>query len=258
MSGFNQVLRTVVLAAVVVLGWLGYGEYKGLVDGHRQELASRDDAIRSLQSDVQTQREQLQAKDEAIASLQVDLEASQARVEELTTAVRFLKVDRRRARLSVIGQRQGADGLETTVRFEELGPEGLPLGEPTEVVLPGKLAYVESLVIKFDDTYVEQGDVWRGSSICLFRRLFSENQSPEEGWPLDRAGERPLPYTDDRSPDLVSRLWMRFWDYANDPAAAAAAGVRAIHGEAPFIELRDGSSYLVELRASGGLSLRRE
>jgi len=40
--------------------------------------------------------------------------------------------------------------------------------------------------------------------------------------------------------------------------AAQAAGVRAIHGEAPYIELRAGRSYLVELRASGGLSLRAE
>ena len=61
-----------------------------------------------------------------------------------------------------------------------------------------------------------------------------------------------------RSPDLVSKLWMRFWDYANDPEEAASVGVRAIHGEAPFIELREGSSYLVELRSSGGLSLTKE
>jgi hypothetical protein len=32
-------------------------------------------------------------------------------------------------------------------------------------------------------------------------------------------------------------------------------GVRAIHGEAPFIELRPGKTYRIELRASGGLTL---
>ena len=40
--------------------------------------------------------------------------------------------------------------------------------------------------------------------------------------------------------------------------AAAEKGVRAIHGEAPFIEVRPGRSYKVELRASGGLSIRAE
>jgi len=36
------------------------------------------------------------------------------------------------------------------------------------------------------------------------------------------------------------------------------ADVRAIHGEAPFMELRPCKSYRVELRASGGLSIVAE
>jgi hypothetical protein len=248
----NYLLRTVVLAALAGLGYLGYEQVVTVLDGHRAEVAERELEIRELNT-------QLSARDERIDDLEEDVAERDARIEELDTAMRFLKIDHRLARLSVLGQVRGADGrTETQVRFEELDRDGQVIGETAEYSLPGRVAYIESLVIKFGDDYVEQGDIWRGSSICLFRRLFAETQSPEEGFPLDQVGERPLPYTDDRAPDLVSQLWMRFWDYANDPSEAAAVGVRAIHGEAPFIELREGSSYLIELRASGGLSLRKE
>ncbi len=46
--------------------------------------------------------------------------------------------------------------------------------------------------------------------------------------------------------------------YANDPELAASKGVRAIHGEAPSIELREGKTYRIELRSSGGLSIKVE
>ena len=39
---------------------------------------------------------------------------------------------------------------------------------------------------------------------------------------------------------------------------ARQMGVRAIHGEAPFIETRPGKTYSVELRASGGLTIQSE
>ena len=60
------------------------------------------------------------------------------------------------------------------------------------------------------------------------------------------------------SPGPHAELWRRFWDYANDRELAERAGLRAVHGEAPFIELRPGGRYSVELRASGGLSIRPE
>jgi len=262
----NYLLRTIVLAALAGLGYLGYEKATSMLDDHQGEILEREQQIEELSG-------MLEAKDQAIETLEEDVAAGQVQIgelkvdvaerdeqiDELSTAMSFLKIDRRMARITVLDQATDAAGkIETAVRFEDLDGDGMPIGEPAEYSLPGKVAYVESLVIKFDDDYVEQGDVWRGTSICLFRRLFSEQQSPDEGFPLDQVGERPQAYTDDRDPGLVDKLWLRFWDYANDSQAAADAGVRAIHGEAPFIELRPGASYVVELRSSGGLSLRRE
>ena len=114
-------------------------------------------------------------------------------------------------------------------------------------------------MVKFDDAYVEQGDALRGTSVCLFRRLFGEEQNPSEGELLDPAGLQPLAYTDDEGPHPVhQKIWDRFWDFANDPTLGEGLGVRAAQGEAPFIEAREGQSYLVELRASGGLTIQPE
>jgi hypothetical protein len=265
-------LRALAVIGFCALGWMGYGEVRRVVRGHEDDLADAQEQIDTLNGDLadaQGQAEHWQgaaaeleltvgALEEDVTRLEDDVREAQQRIAELDLAMAYLKLDRRIGRLTVLEQTLDPNGqVESShVRFEEVDADGDVLGEPVEAWIPGRFAYVESLVIKFDDAFVEAGDHWRGTSLCLFRRLFSEAQSPEEGISLDTVGRPPEPYADDSDPDLVERLWARFWDYANDPQAAADAGVRAIHGEAPFIELRDRNVYEVSLRASGGLSLR--
>ena len=59
-------------------------------------------------------------------------------------------------------------------------------------------------------------------------------------------------------PEFEQELWSRFWDYANDRRLAESLGVRALQGEAPYMQLRPGKSYRVELRSSGGLNIITE
>ena len=99
---------------------------------------------------------------------------------------------------------------------------------------------------------MEQGDALRGTSICLFNRIFGESQKPSDGQRIDSAGEQPLIYAGDSTPNPLHReIWERFWDYANDTELANEIGVRAVHGEAPFIEARPGKTYWLELRGFG-------
>lgn len=235
-------LRIVVAGAVVALGWMVWLRVDDTL-GAKAAAEARAQALEAQLVEVQAARA-----------------AAESRAAELAMALRHLKVERRRARLTVLEQGpdpSAAGRLLTRVSFQELGADGEPLGPPVEADLPGRMAYIESLVIKFDDALVEAGDPWRGASLCLFRRLFSEHQSPEQGVALDAPGVVPAGYSDaDLQP--ASDLWRDFWELADDPAAAAARGVRALHGEAPFVELRPGRAYVVELRASGGLSVRRD
>ncbi|TAH36983.1 MAG: hypothetical protein EYC70_08345 [Planctomycetota bacterium] len=231
---WTLLLRTLVLGVFVVLlgGWSLW--FRGRLKEHERQLADKQEEIETLHGEV-AERDR--------------------RIEQLEAALRLLKVDHRLARIIVLEQTPDA----TTLEFQEIGADNLPLGAPKVFTLRGDIAYVDALVIKFDDSLVEAGDALRGTSVCLFRRLFGEYQQPSDGFPLDPVGMRPLPYSvEGEASPLESDLWRRFWDYANDPSLAEQHGVRAVHGEAPYMELRPDARYIVELRASGGLSIRPE
>ncbi|HEX9794580.1 MAG TPA: hypothetical protein VGC54_11410 [Planctomycetota bacterium] len=237
----NVLLRTLVLAGAIGLAAWWTLFLKGKIDANQREIEARDAQIVELQGDVAERDE---------------------RIEELQVALQLLKTDHRIARLQVLDQTEDPDRpgqMRSTLRFTELSHDGVPLGPSQEMTIEGRLAYVDALVIKFEDRLVQEGDYLRGTSVCIFRRIFGENQEPSEGVPLDTVGMRPRGYSAEEAPsEFHEQLWRNFWEYANDPVSAQAFGVRAMQGEAPFIELRPGRSYRIELRASDGLTIRPE
>lgn len=258
-------VRTLLLGGVLLIaGWWTWFLRDKLGDGERR-LAQSQAQLEVLAQDLSEREARIDelgrtiaSRDATIEAQGVELAAQAAEILALDAALELLKVDHRLAEIRVLEQGSDPDGsVFTRVLFVELDPGGEPLGEGIEAVVRGRTVYVETLVIKFDDHYVESGDALRGTSICLFRRLFGEDQRPTDGVPIDTAGQQPLVYAGDEPPPPLHRdLWNRFWEYANDPELANEHGVRAIHGEAPFIELRPGRTYRVELRASGGLTIR--
>ncbi|MDE0915397.1 MAG: hypothetical protein OSB57_09475 [Planctomycetota bacterium] len=262
MQNVSTLIRTILLASIVALiGWWTV-MLRNQVLEHEREVEQRDEEIASLTGDIAEKAELLSKQTEAMAVLESDLAASQLRVDELELSMWLVKVDHRLARITVLDQGPSPDEpgrFTTRVRFQEMDEAGDPAGPARDITIDGKVLYVEGLVIKFSDEYVEGGDALRGSSVALFKRVFSENQAPNEGVQLDQPRTHPLPHRGDQLPDpFYDDLWSRFWDYANDPELAASKGVRAIHGEAPSIELREGKTYRIELRSSGGLSIKVE
>ena len=76
---------------------------------------------------------------------------------------------------------------------------------------------------------------------------------------LDAVGSRPAAYRGgEKISELEQKIWDQFWEFANDPAKAREAGVRAAHGEAPSIKLMPGKRYKILLRASDGLTIVTE
>ena len=251
MQKLTALISTIAIAALVILG----GWWTVFIRSQLLETSRLEEANEKLNEQVRTQGDEIE-------QLNDDLELAQARVQELEKALWLLKLSHRVARVTVLDQQvDPADPsrVRTVVEFVELDEEGKPAGEPRRIEIEGKQLYIEGLVIKFEDSYVEGGDSLRGSSVAILKRVFSERQSPSEGTPLDSPRMHPLPNQDDSAFDpFYEDLWERFWDYANDPEAAAKKGVRAMHAEAPSIELRSGKTYRVELRASGGLSIQAE
>lgn len=246
----GMVLALLVIGLLAAGGWFAYQSY-GAKSSLEADLMAKQKELDRLSDDVR-------AKAAEIVSLNKDLEEKRKEIERLATALKLMKVDQRLARISVLSQEGSAEkgDLATRFSFVDVDQAGKPLGEPRVFSIAGDLAYIDSWVVKFGDEYVEEGDPLRATSVSLFRRVFGEKQLPSEGFPLDEEGGQPAVYrTGGAMSDFEKELWARFWDYANDPELAKQKGVRAAHGEAPSIQLRPGKSYLIELRASGGMSV---
>ncbi len=128
--------------------------------------------------------------------------------------------------------------------------------KPKDFRINGDVVYIDNWVVKFDDKYVERAEIDRSTSLVLFRRIFGENQTPNDGFAIDAVGSRPQAYgSDNQMSDFEKKIWDEFWTIANDEAKAKELGIRAAHGEAPSMKLQKGKSYKVLLRASDGLSI---
>lgn len=265
-SHFNSTARTLLMA--VVVGGVGYGGFQTYqaYNAPRRELAGVQRELDDAIGDLETARAEVAERDQAIAGLNNDLAARDVRIDELEedldrveTAVRLLKLRRRLARIEVVEQTTDDQGnISTSIRFIEVGDDGQQVGEPAELSIDGDRIYIEYLVVKFDDQYVEQADIERGTAICLLERIFGENQQPGEGYVIDKVGSRPNSYArGSETSDFEQQIWNDFWTIANDREKAATLGIRATHAQAPSIRMKPDATYELDLRATGEFSLRR-
>jgi hypothetical protein len=231
------------LVSLAILGLLGAGGWV---------------AYQAYDQRLQLDRE-LKEKTTQLAAKTAEIERLTKENQKLNLALRLLKIDHRLAEIVVLEQRGGSERPTTKFQFLEMTKDGDPIGEKKVFTIEGDTVYVDAWVIKYSDELVENADPLRSTSVCLFRRIFGEYQEPSEGFPLDPSGSRPAVYSQGADmPPLERDIWANFWEYANSPAKARKAGVRAAHGEAPSIRLERGKLYKVELRASAGLSIIAE
>jgi hypothetical protein len=188
------------------------------------------------------------------------VELKKAIIAKLETAMGFLRLRHRIARLNVKDQVENEETGEmtSTVEFYEVDEEGRPAGANRQrFQIAGDRVYVECLVVKFDDKYIEQNALDRNTAICLFQRIFGEQQEPQDGFPIDQIGSSPASYARYGEPSqFEKRIWEDFWKIAADPARAAELGIRAAHADAPSIRVREGVTYELELRTTGEFTLR--
>jgi hypothetical protein len=254
----NSAVRTFI--AVVVLGGAGIGSYSfySKYTERDRELQASNAALTSAKVELESAKNELIAQTKRVGELEIDVAAKKEQIARLETAMQLLKVDQRLAQLEVVRQTKNEEtgDIVTVVRFVELSPNGDPISEAREFELRGEVIYVDNWIVKFDDKFIEAADLERGTSLCLFRRIFGENQTPIDGYSLDEVGMRPQAYARGGGmSEFEKEIWKDFWEFANDPRRATEMGIRAANGEAVSIKVREGMKYSLELRASGGLSI---
>lgn len=272
----RTLLATIVVGGLAVGGWWLFDHYTF----QDRQLSERQRQLEATQAELLDAGNQLRQARETLQSMEVELAERLEQIDRLETSLALLTVDQRLARLEVLpleepGQREGgsvADPLDAgqagsqsegelaerpiRVRFIELSPDGDPIGSPREFRFASDVLYIDNWIVKFDDRFVKDKDLQRGTSLCLFRRIFGEDQSPSQGYLLDEVGMRPQAYARGGQPtEFESQIWSQFWEFANNPKKAAEMGIRAANGEAVSIQVRPGMAYNIELRASGGLSI---
>ena len=258
----NYLMRTLVYGGIVSL--LGFGGWEARQYLHQEQakLEEKDRDIQTLKGQLATTTEEMenlrQVHQLEMKSLQAEHQKQMARLEQelarINTALKFLKLEHRLARLEVLDQRRAEGDPEkilTTLKFTELDAVGQPHGQPTQGVVEGRELYLDAPLIQFKDEFIEQGDLLRGRTICRFRRVFGDQQAPRDGLNLDHPPQSPS----ELSP-FEQELWNQFWQLANHPAVAEQKGVRAAHGGGPSIVAKKGAVYHIDLRASGGLTIR--
>ncbi|MHB0958377.1 MAG: hypothetical protein ACYC0X_17525 [Pirellulaceae bacterium] len=265
LSTLNSLLRTGLAIVIVGLlgagGWYGYQVYNAdevALQEKEQQLVGIRNELKVKQGLLDTQAKKLQEQDEQIVALNADLQEKEAKIQKLDTSLRLLKVSHRVGWLTVLEQDVDpqTNQLFTVGQFVEVNESGEAIGTPKQFRINGDVVYIDNWVVKFDDEYVERAEIDRATSLVLFRRIFGEDQTPNEGYVIDAVGSRPQAYgRGSEMSEFEKKIWDDFWTIANDQARAQELGIRAAHGEAPSMKLQKGKSYKVVLRAADGLSI---
>lgn len=264
-STVNSFLRTLIAMVVIgvlsVVSWFGYTKFNAADIAAREkakELAEANDKLLRVQHDLDAASADIAQKTAHIAEQATEIKSLNQQVDKLKVSLTLLKVDHRVARLTVVdqGKDEATGKTFSKVEFVELNDEGQPIDTPREFRIPGDTVYVDAWVVKFLDKYVEAADLERGTSLIMFKRLFGNDQKPDDGYPLDEVGAAPKAYLrGGQMSEFEKAIFDDFWSIANDKTKAVEKGIDAAYGDAGYIKVEKGKNYIVRLRASGGPSI---
>jgi hypothetical protein len=249
-SAVRTFLFAVLVGAAALGGWKAYSFY----NEPNEKLAAK-------QRDLDAMSIRLKDATARATALADEVERQKAEIEKLETSNRLLKLRHRIAQIRVIDQRDNAETgrPQTEIEFFEVNEEGAPLNDQRQkFTIDGDRVFVDCLLAKFDDKYIEANDLDRRTAICLFQRVFGEHQEPHEGFEIDQVGTAPTSYErGGEMSEFEKRIWRDFWTLANDPAKAQELGIRAVHADAPSLRVEKGGLYELELRTTGEFTFRR-
>lgn len=147
--------------------------------------------------------------------------------------------------------------IKTTIKFLEYDAQGKPL-EPKYFTFMGNIIQFQSLVIRFQDKFVEAGDRLRGKSAYLFLKAFVLDGKNTQVFDITRTDEIPGGYQvarDRKEKEFENQLWAEFWRYALDPKKRDHAGIQNAQIEAPGSMFLPGTIYTLHIEHHGGMRI---
>ena len=246
----NSSVRTLLMLSVCgALGWGSYVGYNNYVKPGMEANQAKAD-LEELKKDYEAQQANLQQKEQEL--IQVNEEK-----DRLATSIKLLKIDRRMANIEILEKFENEDGEPALrVRFTEVDEFGDPVGSSRDFELRGEKIYIDCWIVQFQDKYIEQQDMLRSASLCVFKSIFGEIDGPMGAKPLDnQTDHRPGVYKDEAQNAFEAKIWDDFWNVSNNPSLQDELGIRASHGQANYVKAEPGKIYQVKIRSSGAASL---
>jgi hypothetical protein len=143
----------------------------------------------------------------------------------------------------------------TTIKFLEYTSSGKPL-EPKYFTFSGNIIQFQSLVMRFEDIYIRNGDKLRGKSAYLFLKAFMLDGKNTQEFDITPVNEIPAGYKmDDKSDPFEAELWKEFWAYALDSQKANGSGIKNAQIEAPGTLFVPGNLYTIRIEHDGGMRI---
>jgi hypothetical protein len=143
----------------------------------------------------------------------------------------------------------------TTIKFLEYTASGKPL-EPKYFTFSGNIIQFQSLVIRFDDIYIRNGDKLRGKSAYLFLKAFMLDGKNTQEFDITPVNEIPAGYKmEDKVDPFEAELWKEFWSYALDSQKDNGSGVKNAQIEAPGTLFVPGNLYTIRIEHDGGMRI---
>jgi hypothetical protein len=143
----------------------------------------------------------------------------------------------------------------TTIKFLEYDTEGRPMW-PKYFTFAGNVIQFQSLVVRFDDSFVEAGDSLRGKSAYLFWKVFVLDGPQTQEYPIAEINAVPEGYKIDGPRNkFEDEIWQDFWKYALDSKKAVTKGIKNAQIEAPGTKFVPGILYTLKIEHDGGIRI---
>ena len=143
----------------------------------------------------------------------------------------------------------------TTIKFLEYDTKQNPLA-PKYFTFRGNIIHFQSLVIRFDDFYVKEGDPLKGKSAYIFMKAFTLDDREAQIFEINKINAVPSGYQAQGASSAFERkLWKKFWEYAFQPKKAKRLGIKNAQIEAPGTKFIKGMLYTLKIEHDGGLRI---
>jgi hypothetical protein len=143
----------------------------------------------------------------------------------------------------------------TTIKFLEYGVKGSSL-KPKYFTFKGNQIQFQTLVVRFDDKYIEEGHRMKGKSIYLFMKAFVLDGKNTQEFVITPREAVPDGYRISDAPNRFEKeIWQRFWKYALDPDERARVGIKNAQLEAPGSVFVPGTIYTLIIEHHGGIRI---